>query len=63
MLAGKLFKIPVKGTHAHAYVTSFTGIEDLQTRTLKRCPVKAENDEGVDEEQNGLEEHGEMEDD
>ena len=25
VLAGKLFGIPVKGTHAHAYVTSFTG--------------------------------------
>ena len=29
MLAGKLFDIPVKGTHAHAYVTSFTGADDL----------------------------------
>lgn len=29
VLAGKLYQIPVKGTHAHAYVTSFTGAEDL----------------------------------
>ena len=29
VLAGKLFDIPVKGTHAHAYVTSFTGADDL----------------------------------
>ena len=29
LLAGKLFNIPVKGTHAHAYVTSFSGAEDL----------------------------------
>ena len=36
VLAGKLFKIPVKGTHAHAYVTSFTGLDELQTRTLSR---------------------------
>ena len=30
MLAGKLFNIPVRGTHAHAYVTSFTGADDLK---------------------------------
>ena len=30
VLAGKLYDIPVKGTHAHAYVTSFSGAEDLQ---------------------------------
>ena len=30
VLAGKLFDIPVKGTHAHAYVTSFTGADDLK---------------------------------
>ena len=30
MLAGKLFNIPVRGTHAHAYVTSFTGADDLR---------------------------------
>merc|ERR1712126_126307 len=34
VLAGKLYGIPVKGTHAHAFVTSFTGLEDLQNNTL-----------------------------
>lgn len=35
MLAGKLFSIPVKGTHAHAYVTSFSGAEDLVNAEIK----------------------------
>ena len=34
MLAGKLYGIPVRGTHAHAFVTSFTGLEDLNTKDL-----------------------------
>ena len=34
VLAGKLFGIPVRGTHAHAFVTSFTGLEELSTRSL-----------------------------
>ena len=32
MLAGKLFGIPVKGTHAHAFVNSFTDLNDIQAR-------------------------------
>ena len=34
MILGKIFGIPVKGTHAHAYVTSFTGKEDLKDEKI-----------------------------
>ena len=34
VLAGYLFGVPVKGTHAHSYVQSFTGLEDLKDRTF-----------------------------
>src|SRR4030043_2027109 len=34
VLAGFLFGVPIKGTHAHSYVQSFTGIGDLKSRTL-----------------------------
>lgn len=35
VLAGKLFNIPLKGTHAHAFVMSFSCLEDCKLRMLK----------------------------
>lgn len=34
LLAGKMFNIPVKGTHAHAYITSFSSPNELKTKVL-----------------------------
>lgn len=34
VLAGKLFDIGVKGTHAHSFVMSFTSLKDLHTTTI-----------------------------
>src|SRR5512139_2709235 len=34
VLAGYLFGVPIRGTHAHSYVQSFTGIADLKNDTL-----------------------------
>ena len=31
VLAGKLFSIPVKGTHAHAFVSSYSSLNDLHS--------------------------------
>lgn len=32
VLAGKLFGIPIKGTHAHSFVSSFQSLEDIKTK-------------------------------
>lgn len=34
VLAGYLFGVPIRGTHAHSYVQSFTGLNDLKDRTI-----------------------------
>nr|XP_018906224.1 PREDICTED: nicotinate phosphoribosyltransferase isoform X1 [Bemisia tabaci] len=36
VLAGKMFNIPVKGTHAHAYITSFNNLTELQVKLAER---------------------------
>ncbi|CAF1431864.1 unnamed protein product [Adineta steineri] len=35
VLAGKLYDIPIKGTHAHAYVSSYESMDDLNERNLR----------------------------
>ncbi len=39
VLAGKMFGISLKGTHAHSYVQSFTSLDQLNIRTLDGCDL------------------------
>ena len=45
--AGKLYDIPVKGTHAHSFVMSFSSTDELPTKTLVQ--------KGTDQEKNFVE--------
>lgn len=44
VLAGKLFNIPLKGTHAHAFIMSFSSKEDCKVKKLKTSKGDAEVD-------------------
>ncbi|RWS31119.1 nicotinate phosphoribosyltransferase-like protein [Leptotrombidium deliense] len=44
LLAGKLFNIPVKGTHAHAFVMSYSSLRDLPSKILKHKSTNEEID-------------------
>ena len=46
MLAGKLFNIPVNGTHAHAYVTSFSELGELHNK-VQAAPVAGAGGGGI----------------
>jgi nicotinate phosphoribosyltransferase len=44
VLAGKLFGIPIKGTHAHSFVSSFNSIDEIKQRNLKHTETNEEID-------------------
>ncbi|XP_013135216.1 PREDICTED: nicotinate phosphoribosyltransferase 2 isoform X2 [Papilio polytes] len=37
VLAGKMFDIPVRGTHAHSFVTSFSSLADVRSAALRHA--------------------------
>lgn len=45
VLAGQLFGIPTKGTHAHSFVCSFSGVEDLVDTTLTAANSTFDSDQ------------------
>ncbi|KAL0851072.1 hypothetical protein ABMA28_006954 [Loxostege sticticalis] len=40
VLAGKMFNIPVKGTHAHSFVTSFSTLDDIHSVILRHAETQ-----------------------
>ncbi|PZC75179.1 hypothetical protein B5X24_HaOG206594 [Helicoverpa armigera] len=40
VLAGKMFNIPVRGTHAHSFVTSFSTLQDLHSVTIRHAQTQ-----------------------
>lgn len=48
VIAGKLFNIPVKGTHAHSFVMSYTSLDDLHTTKIGTKENPAEEVEFLD---------------
>ncbi|BFZ11147.1 hypothetical protein BsWGS_14186 [Bradybaena similaris] len=44
VLAGKMFGIPVRGTHAHAFITSYINLQDVKFRTLVSADGSREED-------------------
>lgn len=40
VLAGKMFNIPVKGTHAHSFVTSFSTLDDIHSVVLRHADTQ-----------------------
>lgn len=47
VLAGRLFGMPVKGTHAHAFVCSFSGLDDLSSTKIFAAPTTAAGTAGA----------------
>ena len=41
VLAGQLLGIPIKGTHAHSFVSTFSGLDDLRTQKITSADGQA----------------------